>query len=130
LIILTTKKTGQSALHMAIVNEDMMTVKYLLKLGANIHQRCVGRFFLPDDQKNRISSNGTEYPNVCVHTNYHGMSYFGEYPLSFATVLNLEHIVRLLLASGADVNKQDSNGNTALHMIIIHNNFVTLEIIY
>jgi transient receptor potential cation channel subfamily V protein 5 len=112
---------------MAIVNEDLPTVKYLLKMGANIHQRCVGKFFLPDDQKNKIQSNGTEYPNLCVQTKYKGLSYFGEYPLSFAAVLNLEDIVRFLVASGADVNKQDSNGNTALHLTIILNNFVNIN---
>lgn len=36
---------------MAIVNEDTKMVKYLLDCGANVHQRCMGRFFLPDDQK-------------------------------------------------------------------------------
>jgi ankyrin repeat protein len=116
---------GQSVLHMAVVNEDLPMVRWLVTHGANIHQRCVGKFFLPDDQKNKTESNGTEYPTLPVSTNYQGLSYFGEYPLSFAAVLNLEDIVRLLIAAGADVNKQDSNGNTVLHLVIINDNFVS-----
>ena len=48
---------GESSLHMAIVNEDVKIVKLLLDHGANVHQRCLGSFFLPNDQKNR--ANGT-----------------------------------------------------------------------
>jgi ankyrin repeat protein len=110
---------------MAVVNEDLPMVRRLVTLGADIHQRCVGKFFFPDDQKKKTDSSGTEYPILPVSTNYQGLSYFGEYPLSFAAVLNLEDIVRLLIAAGADVNKQDSNGNTVLHLVIINDNFVS-----
>ena len=51
-------------------------------------------------------------------------SYWGEYPLGFAVCLGQEECVRLLHAKGADVNLQDTNGNTALHMIVIHYNKV------
>ena len=45
---------------------------------------------------------------------------WGEYPLGFAACLGQEECVRLLLAKGADPNAVDSNGNTVLHMIIVH----------
>ena len=46
--------------------------------------------------------------------------YWGEYPLGFAACLGQEECVRLLLAKGADPNLQDTNGNTIMHMLVIH----------
>lgn len=40
---------------MAIVNEDVRIVKLLLDHGANVHERCLGTFFLPIDQKERAN---------------------------------------------------------------------------
>jgi transient receptor potential cation channel subfamily V protein 5 len=100
-------------------------VKFLLLNGANVHERCCGRFFCPDDQKNkRQDSFDQEWPILSQNTSYIGHSYFGEYPLSFAAVTNQEDCVRMLIARGADPNKQDSNGNTVLHLLIIHDNLV------
>lgn len=65
-----------------------------------------------------------ECPDLSVATDYEGYCYFGEYPLSFAAVLQQEESVRLLVAKGADTNCQDSNGNTALHMCVIYNRIV------
>ena len=50
---------------------------------------------------------------------YEGL-YFGEFALSLAAKLNKEDYVRLLIAYGADFNIQDSNGNTALHILVIN----------
>lgn len=36
--------------------------------------------------------------------------------------MNQHACARLLLANGADPNKQDTYGNTALHMLVIYNN--------
>ena len=47
-------------------------------------------------------------------------AYWGEYPLSFAACLGQEECVRLLCANDVDVNRKDTNGNTALHMLVIH----------
>lgn len=46
---------GESSLHMAIVNEDIRIVKLLLDHGASVHERCLGSFFLPIDQKERAN---------------------------------------------------------------------------
>ncbi|CAF0937774.1 unnamed protein product, partial [Brachionus calyciflorus] len=114
---------GETALHMAIVSEDPSMVKFLLVNGADVHVRCCGKFFCPDDQKNNQEHTILqEIPIFPVNTNYMGYTYFGEYPLSFAAILNQEECIRLLMASGADPNKQDFNGNTVLHMLVIYNN--------
>jgi len=81
--------------------------------------------FAPDDQKlTRKDVLTSEFPIVPKETSYKGLSYFGEYPLTFAACLNQEECVRLILAKGVDTNRQDLNGNTALHMMVIQNNLV------
>lgn len=103
-------------------------VKHLISMGSDIHQRCIGRFFMPDDQKAKLASSSEwyskEYPNMPLNTDYQGLSYFGEYPLTFAAILNLEECVRILVAKHADPNRQDLNGNTVLHMLVIKDNLV------
>jgi len=75
----------------------------------------------------RVDNVTKECPDVSIATNYDGFCYFGEYPLSFAAVLQQEESVRLLVAKGANTNCQDSNGNTALHMCVIYNRIVSLK---
>ena len=120
---------GETALHLAISNEDAEMVRLLISKRANIHARCFGSMFGPEDQKLRRKDIFTsEFPIVPEETSYEGLSYYGEYPLTFAASLNQEECVRLLLAKGVDTNRQDLNGNTALHMMVIHNNVVSLFI--
>ncbi|XP_025113284.1 transient receptor potential cation channel subfamily V member 5-like isoform X3 [Pomacea canaliculata] len=112
---------GETILHIAIVNEDPAMVKFLLDNGADVHARACGNFFCPDDQKDsRTDSLDHEWVSVCENTNYEGFVYWGEYPLSFAACLGQEECVRLMLAKGADPSLQDTNGNTVLHLLVIH----------
>ena len=48
-----------------------------------------------------------------------GYAYYGEYPLAFATCFGWMDIYDYLVDNGADPNKQDSFGNTCLHMAVI-----------
>ncbi|CAJ0934944.1 unnamed protein product, partial [Mesorhabditis belari] len=113
---------GFSPLHQAIVNEDLAMVYFLLKNDADVHQRCYGSFFCADDQKSsRSDSLEYEWVDLNQNTNYTGQMYWGEYPLSYAACTNQEDCFRLLRAFKADPNHQDTNGNTVLHMCVIHN---------
>ena len=53
LVILLFEKTflGENVLHIAIVNEEPATVKFLLDAEVDFTQRCCGKFFCPEDQK-------------------------------------------------------------------------------
>jgi len=116
---------------MAIVSEDPALTKYFLACGANVHQRASGKFFTPDDQKSsRVNNLEQEAALLSIETNYECLSYFGEYPLSFAAILNQHECIRLLIAYNADPNRQDSNGNTVLHMMVIKNNLVSFKLYF
>lgn len=60
-----------------------------------------------------------------VHLPYRYV-YWGEYPLSFAACLGQEECYRLILAKGADPDRQDTNGNTVLHMLVIYEKLVSI----
>lgn len=65
--------SGESALHIAIVNEDPSMVKFLLDSGADVHERCIGNFMCPEDQKaSRADSLDHEWVCVTPETNYNG----------------------------------------------------------
>ncbi|CAL2041043.1 unnamed protein product [Caenorhabditis brenneri] len=114
---------GLSPLHQAIINTDCKLVYKFLKLGADVNSRCYGAFFCADDQKtSRTDSLEHEYVELSLKTNYTGNMYLGEYPLSFAACLNQPEMFRLLLAFKANPNAQDTNGNSVLHMCVIHEN--------
>ncbi len=123
---------GENPLHIAIVAEDSNFVSYLLKNGADVNQPACGSFFIPDDQRrNQKIVLTNEIPETSsTPTNYIGNAYFGNYPLSFAACWNQTESVRMCMAHGADVNKQDLNGNTVLHMLFIHDNLVIFLIIF
>ncbi|KAK6756156.1 hypothetical protein RB195_014506 [Necator americanus] len=112
---------GLSPLHQAIINHDVEMASKLLRRGADVNQRCYGAFFCADDQKSsRTDSLEHEYVDLTENTNYTGTMYFGEYPLSFAVCMNQPDLFRLLIARKANLNAQDTNGNTVLHLCVIH----------
>nr|QEQ91638.1 nanchung [Periplaneta americana] len=122
---------GESVLHLAIVNEDPAMVKFLLDSGADFHERCVGNFMCPEDQKgSRTDSLDHEYVNLAPETTYEGYVYWGEYPLTFAACLGQEECYRLMLARGANPDNQDTNGNTVLHMLVIYEKLETFDMAY
>ena len=67
---------GEGALHMAVVNEDLSLVKYLLNNGADVKARAIGKFFCADDQKeSREEVLEHEWYQMKTETNYMGFAY-------------------------------------------------------
>lgn len=69
-----------------------------------------GSFFLPRDQQG---------PRPTRHTDYEGLAYLGEYPLSWAACCANESVYNLLLDSGANPDRRDTFGNMILHMVVV-----------
>ncbi|XP_035291399.1 transient receptor potential cation channel subfamily V member 4 [Anguilla anguilla] len=92
---------GQTALHIAIERRCKHYVELLVEKGADVHAQARGRFFQPKDEG--------------------GYFYFGELPLSLAACTNQPDMVHYLTENGhkaADLRRQDSRGNTALHALV------------
>ena len=93
-----TEYTGETILHIAIVNQQEAIVRNLLSINKHLLTlRAVGKFF--------------QQGQPC---------YYGEYPLFFAACTNQPNMVRMLLEAGADLNEEDSNGNSILHLCVVH----------
>ncbi|XP_076811482.1 transient receptor potential cation channel subfamily V member 6-like [Clavelina lepadiformis] len=104
---------GESCLHFAVINGNIEAVKLLLETGhIDIHARARGKFFIPVDVKRGDIK-------LRKHK-FEGYAYYGEYPLSFAASTGNHKIYDMLIDHGADPNKQDRNGNSVLHLTVIH----------
>ena len=116
--------TGENALHMAIVNQDIESVRFLTgQYHAQLDQRATGRFFRPNDLKDPKQIK-------LKPSNYEGEVYYGEYPLAFAASVGNTQIYDYLIEESlknrsgqghVNPNAKDSFGNTVVHMVIIHN---------
>ncbi|KAG2469901.1 TRPV6 protein, partial [Polypterus senegalus] len=93
---------GQTALHIAVVNQNINLLKMLICRGADVvTPRVTGSYF----QKN-----------------IQNLVYFGEHILSFSASVGNEEIVKLLIEEGANIHAQDSLGNTVLHILVFQPN--------
>ncbi|XP_035659316.1 transient receptor potential cation channel subfamily V member 6-like [Branchiostoma floridae] len=93
---------GESPLHLAIFNGNFRLVRELVSRGADPNARCTGTSF----SQAQGGEGGVLF-------------YYGEYALSLAARLGMEHIVRYLVENGAELDNQDSKGNTVLHVLSI-----------
>jgi hypothetical protein len=90
---------GENVLHMAIANCDLEEARFIYSICPKlIIGRAIGGFFSID-----------------------GSAYYGEYPLGFAVCTNQADAVKFLVVDcGVSLLLQDRNGNTVLHMAVIH----------
>ncbi|KAM4702763.1 uncharacterized protein WCC33_011278 [Rhinophrynus dorsalis] len=93
---------GQTALHIAAVNQYIGLVERLIRGGADVSSpRATGTFFSLSPKN---------------------LFYFGEHILSFAACVGNSAIVKLLIDHGADLKAQDCWGNTVLHILVLQPN--------
>jgi ankyrin repeat protein len=108
--------TGQTILHMAIVNSDYEFVRYLLKMDADISAKAVGEFFMPmvlrrghvEVKQERLLARFLKYVKLQHVDDQVGDStntesafedpdlYFGQFPLSFAVCTGQHTVCDLL----------------------------------
>jgi ankyrin repeat protein len=104
--------TGETILHIAIVQEEVEVVRYLLENGIEISSRATGAFFQPRFISSRytdlsftqslvarlagINGDRGEFATMKQIENVHSGCYYGEYPLSFAASVGNVEICNLL----------------------------------
>lgn len=110
------KVIGETPLHIAIIYDDLNTVKYLIEYkGFSVNACSCKPTKNSEIETKSLSANNTQYENS---------AYFGEFPLAFAACFGNRKIYDYLIDKGADPNLQDSYGNTILHILVINDKLV------
>ncbi len=100
---------GETAVHMAIVNQNFKMLKFLIRRGAVINGcHATGAFFKREG----------------------GTAYYGETPLHFAVCTGQVHMVEYLLQQGARIDDVDSCGNTAFHLCVYYERPDVYDLLY
>ena len=90
------KQIGETPLHVAIMHDDLVTIKYLVEeKGIDVNQRTTEGVFISGFEKYAKSIEKSQYSNL---------AYYGEYPLSFAACFANKEIYDYLIDKGADPN--------------------------
>uniref|UniRef100_A0AAR2KPE1 Ion transport domain-containing protein n=1 Tax=Pygocentrus nattereri TaxID=42514 RepID=A0AAR2KPE1_PYGNA len=93
---------GVTALHIAVINQNVNLVRELIDRGADVTSpRATGMYF----RKRRG-----------------GLVYYGEHIMAFACCQGNEEIINMLVKAGANIRAQDSQGNTIMHILIMQPN--------
>jgi hypothetical protein len=90
------KQIGETPLHIAIMHNDLPTIKYLIEeKGISVNQRC---------SEGEFSNGFDEYGKKFEKSEYTDVAYYGEYPLCLAACFASKEIYDYLIDQGADPN--------------------------
>lgn len=125
LLILMSKRNSSAQFNLHFkeqwLNITIISIEsFPIKFRANYILSCLGSFFLPRDQQSN---------NPAKSTDYEGLAYLGEYPLAWSACCANESVYNLLLDNGADPDAQDSFGNMILHMVVVCDKLVGIDIL-
>ena len=122
---------GEVALHICVVNNDLYLFNDLLNARADcVTPRACGEFFLPFPQATNMAPGsihrehhpvyGTEDQHVLENFKDNPQYvYYGEYVHSFCACSKQVAMLDKCLEHNANINAQDTLGNTALHVVIM-----------
>ncbi len=90
------KQIGETPLHVAIMHDDLITLKYLIeKKGLDVNQRSCDSNFV---------GGFSEHAKLIEKSEYEDLAYYGEYPLCIAACFGSKEIYDYLIDKGADPN--------------------------
>lgn len=105
--------TGETALHLAVVNKHQHMVVTMLNAQQKLHKE--GKFL----DKNLLTLPATGlFFDLPLSS---GPCYYGHLPLGFAACTANLAMVKLLVSYGADMYFEDAHGNNLLHLLALHN---------
>ncbi|KAG8548575.1 hypothetical protein GDO81_024921 [Engystomops pustulosus] len=136
---LQTGAVGETALHLAVLHDNLESVKVLLQhapelvnlpMTSDLYKGQTALHIAVMRQNVAIAQELIRHrANVCmaraVGTFFQlkpNSFYYGEHILSFAACVGNAELVRLLLLHGADAQAKDSHGNTILHILTLQPN--------
>ena len=93
--MLDIKQIGETPLHLAVMFDDLVSVKYLVETkGFDVNCRSLFWDF----------SCGFKSPTTLKKSKYESLAYYGEYPLTWAACFANKDIYAYLIQKGADPN--------------------------
>lgn len=104
---------GESALHLAVVNNNENLANFLL----DAQQDCHNAGYCKNLDLMELPAFGTFFSPPLVKN----PCYYGDLPLGFAACTGNQEMCTLLLERGADLFYEDRFGNTLLHILALHN---------
>ncbi|XP_040294167.1 transient receptor potential cation channel subfamily V member 6-like [Bufo bufo] len=136
---LQTGAAGETALHLAVLHDNLESVKVLLErapelvnlpMTSDLYKGQTALHIAVMRQnvaiaQELINSKADVCAAQAVGTFFQlkpNSFYYGEHVLSFAACVGNAELVRLLLQHGADAQAKDSHGNTILHILTLQPN--------
>ncbi|XP_073409110.1 transient receptor potential cation channel subfamily V member 6-like isoform X2 [Dendrobates tinctorius] len=136
---LQTGSVGETALHVAVLHDNLESVKVLLQrapdlinmpMTSNLYKGQTALHLAVMRQnveivqeliKNRANVSTPRAVGTYFQLKPNSF-YYGEHILSFAACVGNVELVQLILLQGADANAKDSHGNTILHILTLQPN--------